>query len=471
MALLLGIDAGTTSVSAAVFDSEAGDIAAVESIPHHASIEGTARLRSEHDLGVVWKAVSDVILRCKRTVHGDGAKKPFAVDAVCVTGQMHGFCLLDRDGVAVTPLITWQDRRALEIVPGGSSRLDQYRELTRDLAPASAAPGYAAVNIFCLARDRAIPASAAHFATVHEWLLSRLAGRAVARTDPTFAHSTGLSAPAGSAWRYDLIDAIAIDPSLFPRIAPAGTEIGTTNGTANGLAGILRDGIPVFVGLGDNQASFLASAGVSDISVNIGTGGQISVALETFKEIGGLDTRPFVDGRYLLVGAPLCGGRAYAILGEFFRETGRLLFDSTISDDELYDRMRRIARFDTEMTCRTSFAGSRTDPDLLGEISRIGTGDLHPALLAGCFIKGMAYEFGELYRSMGTPRRGAVASGNTVRNNEPLRKALEEALEIDVRVSDLREEAAVGAALTAGVGVGVFASFAEASRATDTAAL
>ena len=33
----------------------------------------------------------------------------------------------------------------------------------------------------------------------------------------------------------------------------------------------------------------------------------------------GIEARPFLGGKYLLVGASLCGGKAYALLENFFR--------------------------------------------------------------------------------------------------------------------------------------------------------
>ena len=34
----------------------------------------------------------------------------------------------------------------------------------------------------------------------------------------------------------------------------------------------------------------------------------------------GIEARPFLHGDYLLAGASLCGGKAYALLEKFFRE-------------------------------------------------------------------------------------------------------------------------------------------------------
>ena len=73
---------------------------------------------------------------------------------------------------------------------------------------------------------------------------------------------------------------------------------------------------------GDNQASFLGAAGDEEniLLVNMGTGGQISVLSSQYFSGDGIEARPFLNRKYLLAGASLCGGKAYALLEQFFRK-------------------------------------------------------------------------------------------------------------------------------------------------------
>ena len=52
----------------------------------------------------------------------------------------------------------------------------------------------------------------------------------------------------------------------------------------------------------------------------MGTGGQISVLSGQYFSGDGIEARPFLNGKYLLAGASLCGGKAYALLEQFFRK-------------------------------------------------------------------------------------------------------------------------------------------------------
>lgn len=50
--------------------------------------------------------------------------------------------------------------------------------------------------------------------------------------------------------------------------------------------------------------------------MNMGTGGQISVLTDQYFETEGIEAS-ISWGKYLLVGASLCGGKAYALLENF----------------------------------------------------------------------------------------------------------------------------------------------------------
>ena len=63
----------------------------------------------------------------------------------------------------------------------------------------------------------------------------------------------------------------------------------------------------------------------AEMLVNVGTGSQFSVFSERCMQAEGLETRPMPGGGWLLVGASLCGGRAYALLAEFFAQTARMM--------------------------------------------------------------------------------------------------------------------------------------------------
>lgn len=191
-------------------------------------------------------------------------------------------------------------------------------------------------------------------------------------------------------------------------------------------------GIPVAVAIGDNQASFLGAVKDQERSAlaNFGTGSQISLVTSEIGDrpiFGGeIEVRPYVDCEFLLCGSGLCGGRAYAIIERFFRAYA---VACGLPDTEQYEVLNRLAEKGVEsknvLRVRTTFSGTRSDPDMRGEISGISEDNFTPeALAAGC-LYGMAGELHEIYGKIGGTRQidRLVASGNAIRKNRILKKA------------------------------------------------
>ena len=73
----------------------------------------------------------------------------------------------------------------------------------------------------------------------------------------------------------------------------------------------------------------------------MGTGGQISILSDQYFAEKGIEARPFLNGKYLLVGSSLCGGKSYALLEQFFR---RVVKAATGEDSFLYPVMEQFAK-------------------------------------------------------------------------------------------------------------------------------
>src|SRR5574342_474059 len=102
--LFLGIDTSTTGSKALLVD-ESGAVLGTASSPH--TLSTPKPLWSEQDPQEWWEAVSASI----RSVLQRADAKAEAVEAVGLTGQMHGLVLLDQAGVVLRPAILWNDQR------------------------------------------------------------------------------------------------------------------------------------------------------------------------------------------------------------------------------------------------------------------------------------------------------------------------------------------------------------------------
>lgn len=212
------------------------------------------------------------------------------------------------------------------------------------------------------------------------------------------------------------------------------------------------------VGIGDNQASFFGSVKDPNRSVlaNFGTGSQISLMIDCLEENLGhseVETRPFLESSCLLSGSALCGGRAYALLERFFRQYAEVC---TGKEQPQFERMNQLAvkgmKDENYMRVRTTFCGTRANPQLRGSISEIGEDNLTPESLVAGVLWGMVTELHDLFDQMPHEKIDTlVASGNAVRKNPALCQMLERVFGMQVYIPEHKEEAAYGAALFAAV--------------------
>src|SRR5581483_2061435 len=128
-------------------------------------------------------------------------------------------------------------------------------------------------------------------------------------TDPTCAASSGAFDVSRGDWDAQTLAALELPTALFAEIRPSGDRLGGLT-SAMAEATDLPAGLPVFAGIGDNQASFLGSVADRDdtVLVNVGTGAQVSAWCDRFQHDPLLETRPFPKQGFLLVCAGLSGG-------------------------------------------------------------------------------------------------------------------------------------------------------------------
>jgi sugar (pentulose or hexulose) kinase len=281
-------------------------------------------------------------------------------------------------------------------------------------------------------------------------------------TDATSAASSGLFDIRTGEWDRTSIERLDLPVGTFPQLRTAGQPLGRLTALSAAETG-LTAGLPVCVGLGDNQASFYGS--VADLEntvlVNVGTGGQVTAYSKRFVYEAGLETRPFPGG-HLLVSAGLCGGRTYALLERFFRRVGEMT-GTPGPTSTLYGAMNdlagTVARGADGLRCEPLFTGTRQNPDLRGAFTGVSAENFTPAHMTRALLEGMATTFRqgclEIQSALGHPCRQLVGAGNGLRENHVLAGIVAEEFGMPLALPKHREEAAFGAALLAAVGLGV----------------
>ena len=400
----IGIDIGTTSICGVVLDVKTGELIKSVTKDSNAFISGVAdweKIQSVEKIISIATQILDALISDEAAVIG-------------VTGQMHGIVYVDKDCNAVSPLYTWQDGRGEQ--PFGETTYAEFL---------GSSTGYGNVTDFYNRQNGLTPEHAVGFCTIQDYFVARICGLKKPKIHITDAASFGL---------FDL------KSKRFT------CENGVDFVEGFELAGAYKN-IPVSVAVGDNQASVLSSlSGQEDLLINVGTGSQVSVVSDRIITARNIETRPFFEDKYIAVGAALCGGRAYAVLKDFYRSV--LATVGSLDDKTVYEIMGTFFEAEGEaLTVDTRFAGTRADKTVRGSIQNISVENFTPAALTKGVLEGMIKELYDMFKAMGVNITGIVGSGNGIRKNKALITATEKRFGYDLKIPYHTEEAAFGAAL------------------------
>ncbi|MDE0223311.1 MAG: FGGY family carbohydrate kinase [Spirochaetaceae bacterium] len=491
MSRYLGLDLGSTSVTAVVIDTAARAVTGISSRANDAELTSPAdraRGRSEWD----FERMLALSLRCAREAcEGSGVE---AVEAVGVTGQQKGCQVLAGDGTAIGPYIGWQDRRTAEPAPGqagGATWLDLMAERGGATTPSGQRPrftdsgcpvahGFTVPLLFWLQQAGELPAGA-HAGTAPELLVARLTGtRAV--TDPTDAAGWGVFDVIGGVWNGDLVRQLGLDPSLLPEVVRSCRPGGRLRPEMADAMG-LRPDVPVSVASGDMQCSYAGAVADRDasVAVNVGTAGQCSVFVGDLEPLrtpgqpfdhGWLELRPYIEQGHLLAGLGVVGGRTLRALRDFVLTVADALGHGDSDPEGVYDDLVRCAQAVPAgaegVLWDPSFTGGGTDASARASMTGLTPQNFTIGHVARGLLEAVARELHggyETARQMGAgPRTMLVGSGNGLQRNPVLRAALAERFGMPLTMAPNAGAAAVGAALCGAVAAGEYPDIAAASR-------
>lgn len=432
----LGLDIGTTSISAVVMDAGTNAVLRSRTIDNPGFVDTAhawERIQSPERIAEAAKRLLDDMLSCETDVCVIG-----------LTGQMHGIVYLNDEGMAVSPLFTWQDGRGNLKGQSGKSICEQIS----GHFGISAFSGYGLITHLYNLQEGSVPKQAASVATIADYFAMVLTGAKAPILHSSNAASLGLYDIRNHTWREDILRSFGGESAILPQTTRRFETIGSYRG------------IPVAIAIGDNQASFLGAVRYADeqVLLNMGTGGQVSLLSDCALEAEEIETRPFCDEAYLLVGASLCGGRAYAALAGFMRSCAEAF---GCGNRDVYAVMEDMAEGEhgrDEMVVDTRFEGTRAYPQRRGSITGISTENFTPGELVRGVMRGMVRELHKDYLAMESGlsirRSRIIASGNGLRKNRPLQRIAAEMFGMELELSAVEEEAACGACLAGVIAVG-----------------
>lgn len=422
----IGIDIGTTSICAVLMDSESGRIICTATHNNDSFIKSPYSWEKIQDVAVIEEKVSEVI----KSVFDNA--NDVSVSSIGISNQMHGILYYDADGNAVSPLYIWQDERGNLPYRDGKT----YAQYLGSFA------GYGLVTDFYNRENLLVPETAVGVCTIGDYLAMKLTGRKTALMHITNAASFGC---------FDITEnKFTLDNGMLPEVTADFDVVGEWNG------------IKVCVAIGDNQASFMGSVGVDAPLLNVGTGSQISYLNDKPVTGENIESRPYDGKRYLVVGASLCGGRAFSMLERFFTSVVEMATGERC--DSLYPQIDQMleSKLQTDLQADSRFCGTRSDPTIRGAFTNISQDNFTAGDMSVAILYAIANELSLMYTGKKTGQ--IVCSGNGIRKNKALQKVASEVFGAEIKIPRYEEEAAYGAALASLVAVAEAATIDEAQK-------
>ncbi|MBT8137653.1 MAG: hypothetical protein KJO54_11615 [Gammaproteobacteria bacterium] len=303
--LILAIDQGGGSTRAVTFTTEGTQVfLARVAVATQRGPDG----RVEHDASEVLNSMHRVIVDALRDAESRGA----VITGAGLATQRSSIVCWDRNsGVALTPVISWQDRRAAKLLAEYAPPDDTVSEITGLVR----SPHYGASKMrWCIdnipAVRQAQRSGTLMIGPLSSFLLFHLLQQHPACADPANASRTLLWDRRSLDWSDELLAAFGISRGLLPRCVPSQHEFGVLRSTA----------VPLRVCTGDQNAAIFAGGAIAQGTayVNIGTGAFVLAQVAGMSAAPLLHSVAWSDGSsvlYVQEGTVNGAGAALASLG------------------------------------------------------------------------------------------------------------------------------------------------------------
>lgn len=451
--VFLVIDEGTTSTRAMLIDADGAMLGeARRELVQHCPAPGMV----EHDAEEIWLKTLD----CARQMvqQAGGADR---IAALGITNQRETTVAWDRrTGKPLCRAIVWQDRRTAahcrRLREAGQEAVVQAK--TGLLLDAYFSATKMAWQMEHVPAVRETGANLA-FGTVESYLIYRLTG-GLHVSDASNASRTMLLALDGADWDTDLLALFGIPRHTLPQIVDCAGMLGATDPALFGRA------IPICGAAGDQQAATIGQACLrpGDTKATFGTGAFV------LANAGGTIPR---SGHRLLstVLCQLGGTRSYALEGSVF-VAGSLIkwLRDGVGMLESSAETEALARSVPDnggvyfVPALSGLGAPHWRPDATGQISGL-TFAATKAHIARAALESVSTQTHDLKEAFAADQvrweRLKIDGGMAA--NDWLAQDLADILDLPVERPDFVETTALGAAMLAGVGAGVFASLEDAA--------
>ena len=247
---LMTVDAGTGSARAVLFDLQGNEVAIGQREWSHHSEEGVANSMN-FDCQANWQLICECIQQALSAA-GIG---PEQVAAISATSMREGIVLYDADGQELWAVAN-VDARADQQVRSLKQQFPGIEENFYQQSGQTFALGALPRLLWLKQNQPAVYDRAQRISMISDWVLARLSNTIA--TDPSNAGTTGIFSLAERQWQPQMATQVGLNSTLFPPVVEPGEVIGEITAVAAKASG-LKAGTPVVMGGGDVQ---LGSAGL-----------------------------------------------------------------------------------------------------------------------------------------------------------------------------------------------------------------
>ena len=463
---LVGIDVGTTNTKTVIFDVETGHICAIgnsRTITRHPEPEWS-EFDAEDIWGTVLQSIQAAVQRCGR---------PERIGAISVASMGESAFPVDADGNVLHAAIAWYDQRTAPEAQWWENTAGRERIFTITGHIPRLTYG---VNKLLWLRNHLpqVFERMYHWLSIEDFVLWKLSGSFA--TDYSIASRTMLFDQRTLTWSESLLEQAGLPVAWFPPAFPSGTAIGSVSKEVAELTGLPRQAI-VTTGGHDHLCGALA-AGVTHPGQLLESMGTASVLLAV-----GNAFRPSAE--LLAAGCTSYANvvqHTYANLGTLDFAGGALEWIVTL----LYGQGKKLSvspeiyaqALHEAAEIPSGAFGAITIPSFLGSGTPYGQSSAHGAMLGltpshgrpelvRAMMEGLAFWLRDniaMFYNLGiAPLKPEITMIGGATQAAPLLQIKADIAGCPIKVPQITEAAATGAALLAGMGANIFHSFEEAA--------
>ncbi len=454
MPYLIGIDIGTSGTKTCLFTADGTLVAsATGEYPLSQPRNGWA----EQDPADWWKATVETLRTVTTGI--DAAE----IAGIGFSGQMHGLVMLDETGDVIRPSIIWCDQRTAAECEEIETVVGHEKLLAITANPALT--GFTASKILWVRNHEPENyAKCRHILLPKDYIRYKLTG--VFATDVSDAGGMQLLDIGGRCWSDEILSLLQIDKNLLAKVYESPEITGYITEDIAKLTG-LAVGTPVAAGAGDNAAAAVGTGIVTegDAFVTVGTSGVLFAHTDQMVMDPGGRVHTFccaVPGKWHVMGVTQAAGLslkwfANQCCGDITGEDRYTVMTAEAAKSPIGSN--RLLYLPYLMGERTPHLDADARGMFFGLSGSHTRGDMIRAVLEG--VSYSLRDCLEVLREMGVQPKNITACGGGAKS--PLwRGMMANLFGTPVRTALSSEGAALGAAILAGVGTGVYPSVEEA---------